>query len=434
MKRITRGTILGAGAGGVAAGAVGLGLAGLRGPTRARAVPAASRQVTHLAFWGGWAGPDGAVMQRLVGRFNRETPDVWVTLTLYNWDLIFDRWRTEFDGGSPPDIVGIHATEVAEYAAQGMLCEVAREARRYGLSGGDFFPPPWRLCHADGGLYAVPLDIHPLALYVNARAAERAGLDPRRPPSSGGDLLRWAERLTDHKAGRWGYAAPAEDVECFRQWYSLLYQFGGRFMDATGTRCLADSPAGVRAYGFLRDLVARYGAAMPLEGSVDGDFLTGRVMMYLQGPWYIKGAQQAGPPFVTVPAPRIGGRPVVWANSHVLGVVNTPDAGRVDAAMRFIAWLNRHALDWAEAGQVPALNRARARLDQTTIWPYLRPFAAQIGDIVYQPNLTVQSRLFAENLSTPVISATQAVMLGRKTPAQAVRMLSAQVDEIVATP
>jgi multiple sugar transport system substrate-binding protein len=400
---------------------------------RSREVPTAGKGITQLSFWGGWTGPDGAMMQRLVGLFNSTVRDAHVTLTLYNWDLIFDRWRQEFEGGMPPDIVSIHATEVAEYAARGMLRDIQSEAQRFLPDGADFFPPPWRLCHVDGGLYAIPLDIHPLGLYIDAGAARRAGLDPRRPPGTAAELHGWAARLTDATRGRWGYAAPAGDVECFRQWYSLLYQFGGRFMDPAGTRCLADSPAGVRAFAFLRDAILARRVAMPREGPVDADFIAGKVSMYLQGPWYIQGARRAGVELVTAPAPRIGPRPAVWANSHVLGVVNTSDRGRVEAAMRFIAWLNSRALDWAEAGQIPAHNGARARLRATRIWPYLRPFVAQLPSIVYQPNLIAHTRLFAESAPTPVISETQAVMLGRETPAEAVRAMSAQVDAIVAS-
>jgi len=156
--------------------ALSLGLAGAAAAPafmrpRATKAPTREKDVTRLAFWGGWTGPDGAMMQRLVGLFNGMSHDVQVTLTLYNWDLIFDRWREEFDGGTPPDIIGLHATEVAEFAARGMLRDITAEARRFLPSAANFFPPPWRLCHVDGGLYAVPLDIHPLGLYINAAAA-----------------------------------------------------------------------------------------------------------------------------------------------------------------------------------------------------------------------------------------------------------------------
>jgi len=398
---------------------------------RATKAPTREKDVTRLAFWGGWTGPDGAMMQRLVGLFNGMSHDVQVTLTLYNWDLIFDRWREEFDGGTPPDIIGLHATEVAEFAARGMLRDITAEARRFLPDGTNFFPPPWRLCHVDGGLYAVPLDIHPLGLYINAAAARRAGLDPRRPPGDAAALDEWSARLTDAARHEWGYAVPAGDVECFRQWYSLLYQFGGRFMDPTGTRCVVDSAAGVRAFTFLRDMIANRHVAMPREGSADADFIAGTVRMYQQGPWYIQGARRAGIELLTAPLPRIGPRPAVWANSHTLGVVNTPDGARIEAAMRLIAWLNSHALDWAESGQIPADNSARARLHTTRIWPYLRPFVAQLPSIVYQPNLLAHTQLFAENTPTPVINETQAVMLGRRTPAAAARAMSAQVDGIV---
>jgi len=398
---------------------------------RVTKVPTSGKDVTRLAFWGGWTGPDGAVMQRLVGLFNNTNQDVQVTLTLYNWDLIFDRWREEFDGGTPPDIICLHATEVAEFAARGMLRDITAEARRFLPDGANFFPPPWRLCHVDGGLYAVPLDIHPLGLYINAAAARRAGLDPRRPPGDAAALDAWSARLTDAARHEWGYAVPAGDVECFRQWYSLLYQFGGRFMDPTGTRCVVDSAAGVRAFTFLRDMIANRHVAMPREGSADADFIAGTVSMYQQGPWYIQGARRAGIELLTAPLPRIGPRPAVWANSHTLGVVNTPDGTRVEAAMRLIAWLNSRALDWAEAGQIPADNSARARLHTTRIWPYLRPFVAQLPSIVYQPNLLAHTQLFTENTPTPVISETQAVMLGHRTPVEAARAMSEQVDGIV---
>lgn len=425
MQRLTRRRAL---LGALAGATTGVASAAGAGPfaLSARAAPAT------LSFWGGWTGPDGLAMQRLVARFNAEVRDVQVTLTLYNWDLIFDRWRAEFDGGSPPDIVGIHATEVAEYAARGMLQEIGLEARQSGLVREAFLAAPWDLCRAEGGLYGIPLDVHPLGLYVNARAARRAGLDLGRPPRTGGDLLSWAARLTDHRAGTWGYAAPAGDVECVRQWYSLLYQHGGRFLNAQGTRCLAGGPAGVAAFGFLRDAVAAARVAMPEEGLVDADFLAGRVRMYAQGPWYIRGALQAGLPFVTAPMPVIGRLPAVWANSHVLGVVNSLDEGRVRAAMRFVAWLHAHALDWAEAGQIPASNAARARLPHTTIWPYLRPFAAMLPHVVYQPNVARQSALFAEQLATPLTTETRAVILGSRTPAQGARALAGGVDQVLA--
>lgn len=387
----------------------------------------------QLAFWGGWTGPDGLAMQGLVRRFNAESRDLQVTLTLYNWDLIFDRWRAEFDGGAPPDVVGIHATEVAEFAARGMLRDIAGRTQPRGIDAEDFPAALWRLCGVGGGLYAVPIDIHPLGLYINARAAERAGLDPRHPPRDASELLAWATRLTDRRRGVWGYAAPAADVECFRQWFSLLSQYGGRFMDPSGTRCLADSASGTHAYGFLRGLITG-GVAMPQEGPVDADFIAGRLLMYAQGPWYIRGAQHAGFPFVTAPLPRIGASGGTWANSHVLGVVNTQDDAQVEAAMRFVAWIHAHALDWAQAGQVPASAAARAALPRTAIWPHLRPFAAQIDDLVYQPALLAHSQLFAETLPTPIVTATKAAMLGQQTPAQAARALAQGVDGVLALP
>ena len=97
-----------------------------------------SRGVTQLSFWGGWTGPDGLAMQQFVRRFNAETRDVQVTLTLYNWDLIFDRWRTEFDGGSPPDIVGSTPPRWRSTPHAACCATSGTRRARLGLVGGDF--------------------------------------------------------------------------------------------------------------------------------------------------------------------------------------------------------------------------------------------------------------------------------------------------------
>jgi multiple sugar transport system substrate-binding protein len=311
---------------------------------------------------------------------------------------------------------------------------VAHAAAQHGLEGNDFPALLWQLCHVGTALHAIPIDIHPLGLYINVDVARRAGLDPRRAPAGAAELLGWDERMTDRTHGIWGYAAPAGDVECVRQWFSLLYQFGGRFMSADGSRCVADSAAGRAAFAFLRDTITVQRVAMPLEGAADADFLSGKVAMYAQGPWYIHGMLQQGIRLTTAPLPRIGRHAAVWANSHVLGVVNSQNTDRIAAAMRFIAWMHAHALDWASAGQVPASNAARARLAELPIWPYLRPFATALDKIVYQPQLASGSDVFAETLPTPLTRATRAVMLGRQTPAQATRAMSDEINQLVSAP
>jgi multiple sugar transport system substrate-binding protein len=156
--------------------------------------------------------------------------------------------------------------------------------------------------------------------------------------------------------------------------------------------------------------------------------------MYAQGPWYIRGVLQAGIELVTAPMPRIGNRPLVWANSHVLAVVNTLDDARAAAAIRFIAWIHSHSLEWADAGQIPADNVARAKLPATNYWPYLRAFAVQVPHLVYQPSVLQETLLFSENGSTPLNYATRAVMLGQETPARAVRSMGDQINQILSSP
>ena len=49
-----------------------------------------AQDVVTLEFWGGWTGPDGAIMQQLVDKYNAENPGVQVTLTVQAWSPLFD--------------------------------------------------------------------------------------------------------------------------------------------------------------------------------------------------------------------------------------------------------------------------------------------------------------------------------------------------------
>ena len=172
--------------------------------TRARRIPGRSPSGAAGRGRTGWP------CRGWCARFNAENRDVQVTLTLYNWDLIFDRWRAEFDGGAPPDIVGIHATEVAEFAARGMLLNIAGRVQLQGIDAEEFPGALWRLCRR-GRRHLRGADRHPPAGPVHQRTGGGAGGAGSAPPAArrrGAALLgraaggSAARRLGLRRAGR----------------------------------------------------------------------------------------------------------------------------------------------------------------------------------------------------------------------------------------
>lgn len=75
---------------------------------------ASAQDVVTLEFWGGWTGPDGAIMQKLVDQYNAENPGVHVNLTVQQWSPLFDAFIAAASAGTSPDIMAMHPQETAD--------------------------------------------------------------------------------------------------------------------------------------------------------------------------------------------------------------------------------------------------------------------------------------------------------------------------------
>src|SRR5215213_2673326 len=113
--------------------------------------------------------------------------------------------------------------------------------------------------------------------------------------------------------------------------------------------------------------------------------------MMFNGPWQLTAAQDALKDDLGVAlVPKFFGDGD-WAGSHTLHI--TPSAaGNADkkaAAYFFMDWFINHSLDWAGAGQVPALNDVRAQLEGKTegVLPYITQIAPLAESVKFLPTI-----------------------------------------------
>jgi multiple sugar transport system substrate-binding protein len=231
-------------------------------------------------------------------------------------------------------------------------------AETFGLSEADFFAPVWRGGSYRGQRYGIPLDVHPLGMYFNARAFADAGIVA--PPATADEFEDALARL---KAG--GFSHPfwiPTAWPAHLMFESLLWQNGGSPFSEDGTRVTFASDAGVRALEWMQG-IARRGYS-PSAVGIDAQwnaFVNGTNAIAWDGIWMLQNAGDVPGGAAAAPLPRIGGQRAVWANAHHLVIFGRPklDAARVQAAMVFIHWLSHHSLEWARAGQIPARNSVR---------------------------------------------------------------------------
>jgi multiple sugar transport system substrate-binding protein len=55
----------------------------------------------------------------MIKKYNTENKDnSCVNLTVYNWDVFFDKWLSGVAAGTPPDVVVYHINELPQYASR----------------------------------------------------------------------------------------------------------------------------------------------------------------------------------------------------------------------------------------------------------------------------------------------------------------------------
>jgi multiple sugar transport system substrate-binding protein len=387
-------------------------------------IVSAQDEVT-LEFWGGWTGPDGAIMQALVDQYNEENPNVQVNLTVQAWSPLFDSFIAAASAGESPDIMAMHPQETAMFINLGLIQPIDDIVAGSEVFQQDaYVPKAWDLQFYNGQMYAFPFDLGVHGLYYNVDLFEEAGLDG--PPTNAEEFLEAARLLTidanGNHPGDEGFD-PANIVQyainmhtnhhAFYQWYALYSQLGGQLLSEDGMTCAMDIDKATQAWQWLQDLVYTHNAAPQGQTDYARDFITGRTAMLVDGPWQIPAMQAAeaeGLNWATASYPQIFDQPAVWGSGHDFTLPTFADPEKRDEAIAFIEWLGANSFDWLESGQLPIRNDLIESDDVLA----LEGRAAFIDSLSYQmllPNIPKFSEIFASNAPTPMMVMAQRIIL-----------------------
>jgi multiple sugar transport system substrate-binding protein len=218
-------------------------------------------------------------LQAIVDAFEKENPDVTVEVTTLPYADYGTALQTDLAAGTVADVFDIEYANYAQYEANGVLAELPVEdpdAYRRSLL---------EAYQTDGTQYALPSSFSTVVLYYNADLFDAAGLDYPTSDWTWAEEQAAAEKLTDAAAGVWGDHQPVS----FYEFYKVLAQNGGEFLDDSGTEVAFNSPEGIEAAQWL---VGKSGTVMPTieqgQGTPDFDtnlFKDGKLAMMHTGIW-----------------------------------------------------------------------------------------------------------------------------------------------------
>lgn len=384
-----------------------------------------AQDVVTLEFWGGWTGPDGAIMQQLVDQYNAENPGVQVTLTVQAWSPLFDAFIAAASAGESPDIMAMHPQETAMFINLGLiepLDDIIAASEVFVQDA--YVQKAWDLQFYEGQMWAFPFDLGIHGMFYNVDLFEAAGVEP---PTNAEEFLTVATALTVDANGKHPgeegfdsanivqYAINMQtNHHGYYQWYALYNQLGGQLISDDGLSCAMDIDKATQAWQWLQDLVYVHYAAPQGQTDYVRDFLTGRTAMLIDGPWQLPAMEAAnaetGFNWGTAAYPTIFDQPAVWGSGHNFTLPTLADPEKRDEAIAFIEWLASNSFGWMASGQLPIRNDLIASEDFMAL-AGRTPFVEMLPYQALLPNIPKFSEIFASNAPTPTMVMGQRILL-----------------------
>lgn len=241
-----------------------------------------------------WVPPEElSVNQELIADFEREHPDLHITILNEPSQRAMDKLQTSIAAGNAPDVMSIHGAYFLPLAAKGTLLDLEPLIKgdpAFDLA--DFYPQILPICKYRGRLYSLPRYASVYVLFYNKDLFDEVGVAYPDYSWTWDSYLAAARKLTRHSAdpaqARYGCIIDFWGARI----YPWIWQNGGQVLDASHRRCLLDQPPAEQALQFLVDLQMKYKVAPRISQEDAREtrewFKAGRVAMFMSGAWDVQ--------------------------------------------------------------------------------------------------------------------------------------------------
>jgi multiple sugar transport system substrate-binding protein len=328
----------------------------------------------------------------------------------------------------------VRHTYIGPFASKNVLSEITKaELDQVGIKAEDFDPTVWKFSQYQGKQYTVPLDIHAHAMVFNKAIIEKAGM---KPPTT---LDEWQAVVDKVSTGdilgynTFAIGAGAQEFMTW-YWYGIVRQFGVEMLNADATKAAFNTPEGVAAVTWMKNMQQKGNPKMVPAGDLQR---TGKVATWPDGPWistlyFDKTKAAAADDIDVMPLPqKDANRKATWAQSHQFALPRqrNNDPVKREAVLKFVKWMGEHSVDWAKAGQVPARNSARQEA-LTTDDPYLKKLQVWASELPYAAFMPSSPRLL--EVMPRIAANVEGALLNQWSVEEGLKKAEAEVNGILA--
>ena len=304
-----------------------------------------------------WAmGAEGEKLPELAKKFEAANSGVKVNVTAIPWDAAHDKFNTAITARKTPDMAMVGTTWMGEFATQGAL-----DPKPASIDSSAFFPGAQKTTEVNGTAYGIPWYVETRVVFYRKDLAAKAGF--AEPPKDWEGLKAMAKAMQDKAGAKYGMGFQAGGVG---SWQSIMPFGWSNDADLTkddGKAYNFDSPQVLDAVKYYQSYFTDgiSDKAAPVQPTTEPDFKSGRVPMFLSGPWMMSAVEKVG---VTKDQYDVMQIPAKTKSSSFVGgsdLVVFKKSKQRDTAWKFIQWLSdpKTQVKWYQSStDLPAVKAA----------------------------------------------------------------------------
>lgn len=397
---------------------------------------AASASGGTLTVWLMTGDTDPAVYNTVNAAFVKEYPGWTVNVEIQQWSGISAKIITSLATSSPPDIMELGNTDVAEFAASGGLDNLATDESQFqnsstwlsGLEG----PAEYK-----GGLYAVPELAGDRVVVYNKAMFKKAGIT--KTPADLNDLLADGAALKNAYSKVKNFSAlylPGEE------WYAampIVWAEGGQiavekggtwYGDLTSTKSLA----GLKEFQVIQNFMSTSASrdvneANPSDSAI---FASGKAAMYIDGTWTL-GTDITDNKALTgdigtfiLPGVNPGSEAPVFLGGSDLGIAkNSPNQAEALAWVKLYAGSANQLLQASNEGFIP---NASNLVGQVSVSSNIKTYFKAAAVSQFTPPVPGWATVEADNVMQDLLAQ---VAEGKQNVAQIAKTYDQKLDTLL---
>lgn len=308
-----------------------------------------------------WDENQQPFVEQSIAEFNKEYPNIKITVALTPYKQYWTKLKTQADGGNLPDVFWMNGPNIKLYGANEQLASLDD----LGVEWNNFPQSLVDLYSVNNTHYGVPKDFDTVALWYNTALFEKAGVEVPTDDWKWEDLQSAAKTISEKLKSDGVYGVVADMSGGQEAFYNTMWQAGGYIIK--DNKSGFDDAKSVKGLEFWSKMIAD--GSMPslqvmTDTSPNDMFAAGKAAMIYAGTWNTaKYAENYPRPdelnLVQLPAGEKEGTVI-----HGLANVVAKSSKNPQAAAAFVKWLSTKEAATIEANAgvtLPAFNGAQEK-------------------------------------------------------------------------